>query len=95
MCGGEVPPTFTVDSGGGYQALWLLAKKLDRAEHMEEIEAQGRAIKRALGGDAVHNVDRIMRLPGTPERSHGKKTGQGPVRTSRGGHHSHRRAVHA
>ena len=77
MCGGEVPPTFTVDSGGGYQALWLLAKKLDRAEHMEQIEAQGRAIKRALGGDAVHNVDRIMRLPGTLNVPTAKKRAKG------------------
>jgi hypothetical protein len=59
------PPSFIIDSGGGAQFLWKLAHKLEAADKREWAEDQGRAIRHVIGGDAVQNIDRIMRLPGT------------------------------
>ena len=59
-------PTWVVDSGGGYQAFWKLDEKMDAKLHGSWAENQGRSFARHFGGDGgVHNVDRIMRLPGT------------------------------
>ena len=55
-------PTVIVFSGGGYQALWRLAQpstEFDRAERINMWIAQ------QLGGDNCHNIDRLLRLPGT------------------------------
>lgn len=62
-CG--TPPSIAVDSGNGLQLFWLLAEPLSAEEHGAEIENIGQAIAHELGGDAVHNIDRVMRLPGT------------------------------
>ena len=60
------PPTHLVDSGGGLQAFWRLPDTLPAdAEAVAWAEGQGRALKAEFGGDAVQNIDRIMRVPGT------------------------------
>ncbi|HFH4298105.1 TPA: VapE domain-containing protein [Pseudomonas aeruginosa] len=65
-------PSAVVFSGGGYQAFWLLAEPLaiatptaDTPEPWATGEAYNRGLERVFGSDAVHNCDRIMRLPGT------------------------------
>ncbi len=58
------PPTFTVDSGGGHQAFWRLSESVPVGEDFAQAEAQGYGFVRHFGGDSVHNLDRIMRLPG-------------------------------
>jgi hypothetical protein len=60
-----VPPTFIVNTGGGYQPIWKLSEKLDPTEHKAWAEEQGRGLADALGGDGVQNIDRLLRLPGT------------------------------
>lgn len=55
------PPTLIIDSGGGLQAFWRLAGPAS----VSEIEAVNRSLAGRLGGDNCHNVDRLMRLPGT------------------------------
>lgn len=70
------PPTSVVFSGGGYQAFWRLQvpeKDLDRVERCNV------ALAKQLGGDNCHNVDRIMRLPGTLNIPNKKKKDQGRV----------------
>ena len=62
------PPTIILFSGGGYQAFWKLAKPipingdLTRAEEAKRYNQQ---LELLFGGDNCHNIDRIMRLPGT------------------------------
>jgi len=58
-------PTAVVDSGGGMQAIWALSEKLPVADWANWAEALGRGIARKIGGDAVQNIERVMRLPGT------------------------------
>lgn len=60
-------PSLLVFSGRGFQLLWY-ADKTYPADSPKEIRAWegiGRAIIATIGGDAVQNVDRILRLPGT------------------------------
>lgn len=62
------PPTVIIDSGGGVQGFWRLSEPsvIDGNESLaEELEAYNVHLEQALGGDTCHNVDRIMRLPGT------------------------------
>lgn len=62
------PPTWIISSGGGVNAIWDLIEpvpidgNLDVAEDLKMYNVQ---IERELGGDHCHNVDRILRLPGS------------------------------
>jgi hypothetical protein len=59
-------PTLIIDSGGGFQLIWQLIPVLPPTpENVELAEGIGRSIQQRFGGDAVWNIDRIMRLPGT------------------------------
>ncbi len=65
---GTPKPTCVVFSGGGYQAFWKLAEplKLDGSVDMaEDVKHWNIQLERAFGADTCHNIDRIMRLPGT------------------------------
>lgn len=69
-------PTCVVYSGGGYQAFWRLADPMPingRVEAYEEAARFNLALELAFGADSCHNVDRIMRLPGTVNRPNAKK----------------------
>ena len=72
-------PTVIIFSGGGYQGFWRLEDPLpidgdlEKAEHAKLYNL---TLETALGADACHNVDRIMRLPGTvnlPDKNKLKK----------------------
>lgn len=61
-------PSIVVDSGGGYHCYWLLTKPfiLDTALKTEIASGIQRQWVRYVGGDlAVHDLARILRLPGT------------------------------
>lgn len=62
LAGLPQPPAFVIDSGGGLQAFWRLA---DPGENLPAVERLNQRIALMLGGDSCHNIDRIMRLPGT------------------------------
>jgi predicted P-loop ATPase len=75
-----VPPTAIVFSGGGYQAFWKLAEPIPVNGELARAEAAAdynRHLERAFGGDNCHNVDRIMRLPGTVNVPDAKKQKKG------------------
>lgn len=73
------PPTVVVFSGGGYQAFW----RLDQPEttELDRLVQYNRQLENVLGGDNCHNIDRIMRLPGTMNIPDAKKVAKGRVPT--------------
>jgi hypothetical protein len=71
-------PTTVVFSGGGYQAFWKLREPTRDLNRVERINAN---LARQLGGDKCHNVDRVMRLPGTINVPDARKRRAGRVPT--------------
>jgi putative DNA primase/helicase len=70
------PPSFIIDSGGGLQAFWRLATPtLD----LPAIERLNQRVSHMLDGDHCHNIDRLMRLPGTVNFPNAKKKSLGRV----------------
>jgi Mrp family chromosome partitioning ATPase len=75
------PPSIINDSGNGVQAFWALSEPtLDHSQ----IEAANRALALKFDGDACHNIDRLMRFPGTVNWPNQKKqlAGRVPVLAS-------------
>jgi energy-coupling factor transporter ATP-binding protein EcfA2 len=67
-------PTVILFSGGGYHGYWKLKEPSD---DLVRVEAINMAAAKAVGGDNCHNVDRIMRLPGTVNIPNAKKRASG------------------
>ncbi len=65
---GVPKPTVIIFSGGGYQGFWKLEDPIPvngdlvKAEDAKRYNIQ---LEIVFGGDSCHNIDRIMRLPGT------------------------------
>ncbi len=75
-------PQVVVFSGGGYQAFWRLSEPVPIKGDVaaaEEFERYNKAVELLLGADNCHNVDRIMRLPGTLNIPDEKKIKKGRV----------------
>ena len=70
----RLPPSVIVMSGGGYQALWMHA---DPSEDLDRCERVNAALAEELGGDHVHNVDRLLRLPYLTNVPNKKKRAKG------------------
>lgn len=70
------PPTMIVDSGNGVQALWKLEEE---TEEREKVEGVNQGIARNFAGDSSHNIDRLLRLPGTVNYPNSKKRTLGCV----------------
>jgi Family of unknown function (DUF5906) len=62
---GKHPPSFIIFSGNGYQLFWKLAEPLAVDGDPALIERYNIQRAKMFGGDNCHNIDRIMRLPGT------------------------------
>ena len=58
-------PTVVIDSGGGYQVLYRLAKPIHVNGDASELERGSKALEKLFGADHCANIDRIFRLPGT------------------------------
>jgi len=75
-------PTAIVDSGGGFQGFWRLEPD-ERLEingsvaKAQELEAYNIQLEKLFQADHCHNVDRIMRLPGTINVPNAKKLKKG------------------
>ena len=60
------PPTYIIDSGGGFQAFWLLNNPvIATKETIDHYESLSRGLAEKYGTDHVHNIDRLMRIPFT------------------------------
>lgn len=71
------PPSFIVDSGGGYQAGWFVVGTVDDVLGLAEYESKNRALGKTLGADHCWNANRVLRLPGTVNIADGKKLAVG------------------
>lgn len=78
---GTIPdPTCVIFSGGGYQAFWRLEQPVPVDGELalaEEAKLYNLHLEVAFGADPCHNVDRIMRLPGTVNWPNAKKRAVG------------------
>lgn len=66
--GGIPQPTALIASGGGVNALWRLRESIridGDIELAEQAKRYNIQLEIELGGDNCHNIDRILRLPGT------------------------------
>lgn len=79
----DVPqPTWTNDSGNGYQAYWRLEEPFEVGGDegkASEIERYNRQLAALLGGDKCHSIEHLMRLPGTINVPDTKKKDKGRV----------------
>jgi AAA domain len=75
----RVPPSIIIDSGGGIQVYWRLREPiaLNGAGSVALLEAYNRQLETDLGADSCHNIDRIMRLPGTVNLPNAVKLAKG------------------
>jgi hypothetical protein len=78
----EFPPTAIIDSGNGMQPIWAVKRLALSPAAIARIEGETKAIEDALGAGGTHNVDRLLRLPGTVNFPNKKKLALGRV-TSR------------
>lgn len=78
---GDIPkPTCVVFSGGGYQGFWALKEPMPIDGQPDKYALAARynkTIEQAFEADHCHNVDRIMRLPGTINWPDEKKRAKG------------------
>lgn len=75
-------PSFIINSGNGFQGFWLLDEEqtIDGREELAvELERFNQQIALDLTADNCHNIDRIMRLPGTVNIPDAKKRKKGRV----------------
>ena len=92
------PPTAIVYSGGGYQAFWKLAQPIPIAGNLaaaQEAARYNKQLEIVLGGDNCHNIDRIMRLPGTTNLPNAKKLERGRTPTIAEVHSYHAERIYA
>ncbi|GMV70897.1 MAG: hypothetical protein DYG93_08480 [Leptolyngbya sp. PLA2] len=77
---GVPPPTLVVFSGGGCQGFWALREpvRLDGSKAAaEDANRWNLQLEVVFGADHCHNIDRIMRLPGTVNWPDSKKKAKG------------------
>ncbi len=81
---GVPAPTAIVFSGGGYQAFWRLAEPIPINGDIalaEDAKRYNQQLEVLFGADQCHNIDRIMRLPGTINVPDERKVKKGRVPT--------------
>lgn len=80
---GVPPPTVIVFSGGGYQGFWKLITPIPVNGDLgaaEDAKLYNQFLELAFGADHCHNIDRIMRIPGTVNIPDAKKLKKGRTR---------------
>lgn len=76
------PPTWIIDSGGGYWGFWQLTEPFPieaNSAKYEEAKRYNLQLEVLFDGDNCHNVDRIGRLPGTVNYPDANKIAKGRV----------------
>lgn len=65
---GVPKPTAVIFSGGGYQAFWYLQQAIEINGDLalaEEAKRYNQQLEVLFGADNCHNIDRLMRIPGS------------------------------
>ena len=65
-------PSILVWTGGGWHAYWLLKTPAEGPEDLDRAELLMRRLAAGLGSDPVHDLSRIMRVPGTFNHKYGE-----------------------
>lgn len=79
---GVPPPSCVNFSGGGYQAFWRLTNPVAiDGNDPDELAKYNVKLSEVFGADNCHNLDRIMRLPGTWNIPDNKKKQKGRFAT--------------
>ncbi len=58
-------PTVIIDSGNGIQVIWATVREVLAPKIIARIESETADIETSLGAGGTHNIDRLLRLPGT------------------------------
>lgn len=77
---GVPKPSVVIFSGGGYQAFWTLETPIEIGGNVNKAEAAklyNIQLEFLFHADACHNLDRVMRLPGTVNVPDKKKLAKG------------------
>jgi len=76
-----IPPTMLVHTGNGLQVWWLFHEPaaITDAWPAERFEAINIGLAQRLGGDHVHDLARVLRVPGTINLPDSKKQARGCV----------------
>ena len=69
-----IQPSYIVDTGGGFQAVWLFNEPV---RDFSVVEDMNRRIASLTGGDHCHNIDRLLRVPGSLNTPTAKKAAAG------------------
>jgi hypothetical protein len=64
-------PSMLVWSGGGWHVYWLLEEAVEGQETLNRAEVVMQRLGEGLGGDPVHDLPRILRVPGTFNHKYG------------------------
>lgn len=78
-----LPPSAVVRSGHGWHLYWII----EPTEDLDRVEQANLALAKQVHGDSAHNMDRLMRIPGTVNL----KDGQDPVDCQLAGLYPHRK----
>jgi hypothetical protein len=65
-------PALGVATGGGLQHYWLLDRSAESPEELERAELVMRRLAAVMGGDAVYDRSRVMRVPETFNHKYGE-----------------------
>ncbi len=79
---GVPPPTVIIFSGGGYQGFWKLQEPIPINGELalaEDAKRWNQQLEALFSADNCHNIDRIMRLPGTINLPDARKVKKGRV----------------
>lgn len=77
---GAPEPSIIIFSGGGFQAIWLLREPIRINGDIgvaEDAALYNVKLEWLFGADNTHNIDRLLRLPGTMNRPHPAKRKKG------------------
>jgi hypothetical protein len=75
-----IQPTVIIMTGGGYQPIWVFSTPIAVSpDAVRRVTDLGKRIRDHVRGDAVFNVDRLYRMPGTTNFPDARKRARGRV----------------